>query len=140
MVVKLNDYRLSHVKNYKEINKQINETCDEFLDRVASVICNDSDMLQFNQDNISTKDYILLGKKLRELCSIYNVIFVIKNRVDVAKIIEADGVILEEDEISYNEAKEILDENVLIGLLTGNNACISPEFDYIYPPFRQNNK
>ena len=140
MVVKLNDYRLRHVKKYVEINKQPQETDNEFLDRTASVICNDTDMLQFNQDNISTKDYIALGKKLRELCSIYDVIFVVKNRADVAKIVEADGVILEEDEISYNDVKAYLDENAIIGLLTQNNTCKFPEFDYIYPPFRKNNK
>lgn len=134
MILKLNEYRLAHVKNYLVIEKYTDETDDDFLNRIAEKLNNKIDMLQFNQGNISTKEYYLLGKKLRELCSIFNVIFIIKNRIDVAKAVNADGIILEENELPPDFAKEFLEENSIIGLLTTAQNPDLSEFDYFYNP------
>ena len=91
-------------------------------------------MLQFNQGKISTKEYFLLGKKIRELCSIFNVILIIENRIDVAKAVCADGVILNENELPPEFAKEFLDENSIIGVSAGTENLDFSEFDYFYNP------
>ena len=134
MILNLNEYRLSHVKNYFVIEKSENESDNEFLDRAAQKLNEKIDLLQFNQGNISTKEYFLLGKKIRELCSIFNVIFITENRIDVAKAVCADGVILNKNELPPEVAKELLDENSIIGLSTETKNPDFSGFDYFYNP------
>ena len=59
---------------------------------------------------------IELGKRIRELCSIYNALFIIYDRLDIAQIVHADGVLLEEDSIDVETTREILGSNFIIGI------------------------
>ena len=59
---------------------------------------------------------------------------IIKNRVDVALVVEADGVVLEKDEMSVEDVRGILKENSLVGFYAKNveQALDATNFDYDY--------
>ncbi len=49
------------------------------------------------------------------MCAIYGAILVIEDRIDIAKLISADGVYLDSESIDINSAKTMLDDNMIIG-------------------------
>ncbi|MBR1617427.1 thiamine phosphate synthase [bacterium] len=51
---------------------------------------------------------------LRELSSIYNCLFVIEKRADIAKLSSADGILLDELSLSANDISKIIDKNCII--------------------------
>ncbi len=65
-------------------------------------------------------------KKLRELCSIYNCLLIINNRLDIARVIEADGVFFDKCGILI---KDIID--ISEGLIIGTNQENFEFADYI---------
>ena len=40
-----------------------------------------------------TNEIITIGKKVRELCSIYNVLLILNDRLDVVQIVDTSGAI-----------------------------------------------
>ena len=111
----INAYRLKMVKNRIVTRAKVDESEDEFLNKLASKLIN-ADLILFDIDEISMLKAIELGLKVRELCSIYSKIFMVKNRVDVALATHADGVELDENEIPPAIAKELLGEVSIVGL------------------------
>lgn len=91
---------------------------DEFLDKVASSLKGGVQILQLREKKATAKEFINLAKKVKELCSLYNAIFIINDRVDIAKIVGADGVHLGQDDIDIDSARDILGKDAIIGLST----------------------
>lgn len=91
---------------------------DEFLDAVASALRGGVDILQLREKNMPAKKILELGKKVKQLCSEYGAIFIVNDRVDIAAILEADGVHLGQDDLDVKSAREILGENKIVGIST----------------------
>lgn len=88
---------------------------DEFLDAIASALQGGLDIVQLNEKNIPDGVLIEIGHKLRFLCDEYGATFIINGRLDIAQIVDADGVHLEQGGISIQNAREILGKNAIIG-------------------------
>lgn len=119
--MKLNEYRLKNAENYFEVNCCDFSSDDIFLDSIAVRLEKGIDILTFNGSSVFDKKFVELGKKLRELCSFYNTIYLIKGRIDVAKLVEADGVVLDENDIDISDAKKLLDEISIFGFEITDN-------------------
>ena len=91
---------------------------DEFLDAIASALEGGVDILQFREKNMPAKKIVELGRKIKQLCSQYDVTFIVNDRVDIASILEADGVHLGQDDLGVNEARAILGDNCIVGVST----------------------
>lgn len=91
---------------------------DEFLDRVALALKGGVQIVQLREKAAPAKDIIELGIKLRELCSLYDALFIVNDRVDIAKITCADGVHLGQDDIEIKQARKILGDEAIIGVST----------------------
>ena len=112
----LNFYRLNKTKNYifLELKQKIQDE-NMFLNELASVLSKDTDIFQIKNCILSTKDFIELAKKIKQLCAELNVIFFITNHCDQAIAIDCDGIFLEKDELSSHFAKHLLSEAKIIG-------------------------
>jgi len=102
----------------------IDSNSDKILDFIASKLDSGANFIQLKQ-NTNTSDFFKISHKIRQLTSIYNSILIIQDRIDIAKLIEADGVFLDKNSIDINHAKMILDNNMIFG---SDN---SDEADYI---------
>lgn len=91
---------------------------DDFLDKVASSLKGGVQILQLREKNATAKEFIALAKKVKELCYLYNAIFIINDRVDIAKIVGANGVHLGQDDIDIDSARSILSKDAIIGIST----------------------
>lgn len=132
---KLNKFRLKDKKLYLVTNSDSFDSEDAFLDAVASALKGGVDLVQLREKNSSAKRIIELGKKVRALCSHYNALFIINDRIDIAKIVDADGVHLGQDDADVEAAREILGENTIVGISTHQPAqalkAVQDGADYI---------
>jgi len=106
----ITDRQLAGNKSYEEI--------------VSAAIKGGADVIQL-RDKFASKDELIdVGKKLRQITIEAGVNFIVNDYPEVAKIVDADGVHIGQDDISFKEAKRILGENKIVGLSTHNKEQI----------------
>ena len=71
------------------------------------------------KDNILQKD-IDQAKEISKLCKENNALFIINDRVDIALLVDADGVHLGQQDMKVKDARNILGKSKIIGLSTEN--------------------
>lgn len=112
---KLKIILLKSKQNYTtaRLNTLIDETA--LLDRIAKALNFGTDILELEFDDVVFVNAIEIGKKIKLLCAEFNSLLIIKERSDIAFVLEADGIALNSSSIDIHSAKHILGENVLIG-------------------------
>ncbi len=111
---KINDDK----KLYLITNSDNFDSEDSFLDAIASALEGGVDILQLREKTMPASKILELGKKIKQLCLRYDVTFIVNDRVDIAAILEADGVHLGQDDLDVKSARTILGENCIIGVST----------------------
>lgn len=61
-------------------------------------------------------DFLVLARELRALCLRYEALFLVNDRVDLAREVRADGVHLGQDDMDASEARRILGPEAVIGV------------------------
>lgn len=115
---KYNQIKLADKKLYLVTNSDKFESDDEFLDAIASSLEGGVDILQLREKNMPAKRVIELGRKIKQLCLQYDTTFIINDRIDIAALVEADGVHLGQDDLDVASAREILGANAIVGIST----------------------
>lgn len=105
-----NIYLITNSDNFK--------TEEEFLDKVALALKSGVKIVQYREKNKPASEIIKTGAKLRQLTSTYDALFIVNDRIDIAQILEADGVHLGQDDIDINLARKIIGEDKIIGIST----------------------
>lgn len=122
-------------KNIYLITSQNDMDDSEFIDRIALILNAGVKLIQYREKNKTAKEMINIAKKLRQLCSMYDALLIINDRIDIAKIVDADGVHLGQDDIDINSARKLLGDDKIIGISTHkpDDAIIAQEnnADYI---------
>ncbi len=133
--VNINKLRLQDKKLYLITSSANFKSEETFLDAIASALQGGVRMIQLKANGQSTSTIIRLGKRIRELCSIYDSLFIVHDRVDIAKVIDADGVHLDQECIDIHTARDILGTTSIIGMSVNSidQAVIAQESgaDYI---------
>lgn len=93
---------------------------DAFLNAVASACLVGVQIILYRDNKSSDKEYISNAKKIKLLCDEFGVTFLVNNRPDIAFSLQADGVLLGQNDIDIYSAREILGQNSIIG-----SACSS---------------
>ncbi|MEI7027852.1 thiamine phosphate synthase [Paenibacillus sp. y28] len=76
-------------------------------------------MLQLREKHAPLRQVLREGRAIRELCRSYNVPFLVNDRIDVAMLLEADGVHVGQDDIPASEARSLLGPQAIIGMSAG---------------------
>lgn len=74
--------------------------------------------LQLREKDLSDRELISISREIMKFTSGTNTKFIINDRADIAKIVDADGVHLGQDDLTLAEAKSILGEGKVYGLST----------------------
>ena len=82
---------------------------------VEAAIAGGVDVVQLREKDRSARERYHLGRKLRGLTREAGVTFVVNDRADIAQAVEADGVHLGDDDLPVPAAREILDEDAVVG-------------------------
>lgn len=110
------------------------------LDMLEKACQSGVDWVQLRIKNITFENYLEIAKIAKEICDKYKVHLIINDQVEIAKIIDADGVHLGKDDMHPSEARKILGKNKIIGGTANTFEAISTKYnllDYIgLGPFR----
>ena len=73
-------------------------------------------MVQLREKEASTRDFVAIGLKLKELLAPLGVPLIINDRIDVALAVDADGVHIGQSDMPYEIARRLLGPDRIIGL------------------------
>ena len=118
---------------------------DEFLDAIASALQGGVDIIQLREKSIPDNVIVEIGHKIRTLCDEFGATFIVNDRADIAKYVQADGVHLGSEDINVSDAREVLGDNAIVGKTTHTpdevEKAIKDGADYItLGPISLNNK
>ena len=107
---------------------------EKFLNTIEEGIKGGVTVVQIREKTADTLDFYNLALQVKEITKKYDIPLIINDRVDVALVVEADGVVLEKDEMSVEDVRGILKENSLVGFYAKNveQALDATNFDYDY--------
>ena len=101
---------------------------------VSAEIKGGADVIQLREKQISKRESLELGFKLRDLTRREGVLFIVNDDIDLALILDADGVHLGQDDIPIRFARPLLKQKI-IGIsthtLTQVNEAVASGADYI---------
>ncbi|TGY95998.1 thiamine phosphate synthase [Petralouisia muris] len=73
------------------------------------------DYIQLREKNISSAEYLLRAKRLREMTEKYHTRLIINDRLDLAALSGADGVHLGQEDVPVKDARRFLGPQGIIG-------------------------
>lgn len=95
--------------------------CTATLDWIiAEVGAAGADIVQLREKGKSDRELIERARQVRRWTRQAGVLFVVNDRADIARLVDADGVHLGQDDLPVREARRILGPDALIGVSTHN--------------------
>lgn len=88
--------------------------------QVEKAVLNGVTIVQYREKNLKKSKYIEQALKIKEICKIHNVPFIINDNPYFAKKIDADGVHVGQDDMPVIKTREILGANKIIGTSAHN--------------------
>ncbi|GBF11659.1 thiamine-phosphate synthase [Tepidibacillus sp. HK-1] len=76
--------------------------------------------IQLREKKGNMREIIQFGQEIRKLTLEYHALFFVNDRLDLAQILEADGVHLGQDDIPIEEAKKLVPPTFKIGISAGS--------------------
>jgi len=111
--------KLEKIQLYIIIDPKLSLNPD--IEEVASLaIGGGAQMIQFRDKEFSDEEFFVLAERIKKITQKKNIPFIINDRVNIAKSIDAEGVHLGQDDVPLKEAREILGEEKIIGISTSN--------------------
>ena len=93
------------------------------------------DIVQLREYSMTDWELLKVARELRLLTKQNNALFIVNNRPDIAKLVNADGVHLGQDDLPVEEARKILGHGKIVGVSTHEMAqaqkALSEGADYI---------
>ena len=78
------------------------------------------DVFQLREKNLSDRDLLDRARRMREWTRTADVLFIVNDRPDIARLVGADGVHLGQDDMPVAAARRIVGPDLLIGVSTHN--------------------
>lgn len=93
-------------------------------------------IVQYRAKTKDTREKIKEAREIRELCRKNGVIFIVNDNVDIALLVDADGVHIGQEDMHPDDVRKLIGDNKIIGLSThsekqGMEAYKNPNVDYI---------
>ncbi len=106
------------------------------LECVKAMIEGGIKIIQYRDKTKSIKEKVKEAREIRELCREHGVVFIVNDHVDIAILVDADGVHIGQDDMDPSDVRKLIGENKIIGLSThseeqGMKAYLNPDVDYI---------
>lgn len=92
----------------------------DFYKCIEDAIKSGVTMVQLREKNADGKEFLEKAIKLRKLTNKYNTTFVINDRIDIAILVDADGVHIGQSDIDAVSARKLLGDNKIIGVSARN--------------------
>lgn len=87
----------------------------EILEKSEKILDAGAVMLQFRNKSAEFENKITLARELKSICDYFNALFIMNDDIELAKIVNADGIHLGKDDERITAAREYLG-NIIIGI------------------------
>jgi thiamine-phosphate pyrophosphorylase len=95
--------------------------CTAALDwTIAEAAAGGAGMIQLREKNLSDRALLERARQVRHWTRKAGVLFIVNDRPDIARLAEADGVHLGQDDVPIQQARRILGGEALVGVSTHN--------------------
>lgn len=110
--------RLADVRLYVLLSS---EKCQAALDwTIKEAAAGGAEMIQLREKNLNDRELLDKARNVRRWTREAGVLLIINDRPDIARLTEADGVHLGQDDFPVKEARRIIGPEALIGVSTHN--------------------
>lgn len=93
--------------------------CTAALDwTIAEAVAGGAAIVQLREKKLNDRELLERARNVRRWTRKAGVLFVVNDRADIARLVEADGVHLGQDDLPVREARRILGPDALIGVST----------------------
>ncbi len=93
------------------------------------------DILQLRDYSLSDSELLSMAHQFRALTRRYRILFIVNNRPDIARLADADGVHVGQEDLPIKEVRKIIGEGKVVGVSTHRleeaQRAISDGADYI---------
>lgn len=90
------------------------------IDIARKAIAGGVTLIQLREKEAPLKDVLSVGRQLRGLCKEHGIPFVVNDRVDVALLLDADGVHVGQDDVPASAARSLLGPDKIVGVSAGS--------------------
>lgn len=80
---------------------------------------------------ISDRKYFSIASKIRQLCTEFNATFIIESQPLMASLLNADSILLTQDDLTFSQIHEYLPQNIIIGWEYSKETLPPKEAEYI---------
>jgi thiamine-phosphate pyrophosphorylase len=70
-------------------------------------------LVQLREKSVSTREYLELAYRVKEITTHYHIPFIINDRLDIALAIDADGLHIGQDDLPLTKAREIFPDKLI---------------------------
>ncbi|HJT22996.1 MAG TPA: thiamine phosphate synthase, partial [bacterium] len=109
--------RLSNARLYLVTDQELSENHDT-VKTVEEALKGGVDIVQLREYSLTDSALLAMARQVRESTRAQKALFILNNRPDIARLCDADGVHLGQDDLPVAEARKILGEGKLIGVST----------------------
>jgi thiamine-phosphate pyrophosphorylase len=93
--------------------------CAASLDwTIAQAAAGGADIVQLREKNLTDRELLARARDVRRWTKKAGLLFIMNDRPDIARLVEADGVHLGQDDLPVSEARRIVGAGALIGVST----------------------
>ena len=86
------------------------------FDQVKRALENGVSIVQYRDKFLADGEAEEICLRLKELCHAYNALFIVNDRIHLAKKIDADGVHIGKEDAAFEEARAVLGRDKIIGV------------------------
>lgn len=91
-----------------------------FSEQIEHALRGGATCLQLREKNLNEGVFLERAKKLKNICKKFGVPLIINDNVNIAKVVDADGVHIGQEDIPISDAIKILGKNKIIGVSVFN--------------------
>lgn len=84
--------------------------------QVEDAIRGGATFVQLREKNVETEQLVQIGKKIKKVCNLYNIPFVIDDNIEAAILCGADGVHVGQNDLSPLEVRARLGSDAIVGV------------------------
>ena len=117
----IGDHSRARLENCKLYVLLTGATCTASLDwTIREAADGGADIFQLREKSLSDRELLERARNVRRWTRETRTLFIVNDRPDIARLVEADGVHLGQDDLSVKEARAIVGPDALIGVSTHN--------------------
>jgi thiamine-phosphate pyrophosphorylase len=110
---------LRNMSFYFITDREISEKNE--IEQVKEALRGGSNIIQYRDKNSSKEVLLQIASTLKRICDEKNAIFIVNDYTDIANAVNADGVHIGQDDVAYEQARDLLKDKI-IGVTVHNVA------------------